>query len=124
MFNRCEDQVVYNRAAFGPESIWFEKPHSACKVTDNYATKSAITDENVCSCAQQEVRNPNGTREYDGVCEFISGGRIVQEIGRATDSEGRVRRERHVSVEAIAVQDVRRSLDVLVKQVTHVRHRQ
>ena len=120
----CDYQVVYDRTAFGPESIGFEKSHSTCEITDNYATKSAIPDENVCSRAQKEVRNPNGTREYDGVREFIRGHRIVQEIGWAADSECGVGRERHMSVEATAVQDVRGSLDVLVKQVTHVRHRQ
>jgi hypothetical protein len=101
--HRFENQIFDDRAALGPQRatiIAIMKAEMTRCVSDDQATKSLITDENVCSKAEHEIRHIELTRERHGVRELVRSASFEVEVGRSADAKGRIRCEQFIATQS------------------------
>jgi hypothetical protein len=73
-------------------------------VPDYESSKAAIPDQHVGAESEHEVRHSSGSRREHGIRKRVRGGSFEEEVGWASDLEGRVRRKRLVSPEMAGVE--------------------
>src|SRR5690606_7381834 len=100
------DEVrVDDGAALGPDAARLRLDADVRgAVADHEAAHAEVADEDVGAEAEHEVRELDLAGEEDGLGELVGRERLVEEVGRAADLEGRVGGEDLVGADAVGAE--------------------
>jgi hypothetical protein len=102
-----ENQIANRGATFCPEHLTVE-PVCPGAVADDEAAKAGVTNQNVRTKPEHEMRYIDCPRERNRLCEIVRRRGIVQEICGTADAKRGVRSEQLALAEACEVEHSRR----------------
>lgn len=100
------DQITDNHPGVRGHAVTLER-HLPGGVPNHQATNTAITNQDVCTKAQDHPRNAGASRSRYRVCEIGARNGIVHSIGGSTNPECGERRKRDAEPQPISVDGVR-----------------
>src|SRR5262249_17431096 len=105
--HRFTNQVLYNRAALGPELALiacFAELAGASRVSNHQSAKAGVANEDVGAESQYEVGYTGFSGGDQGIGECRRGRCVVEQIGWSADAKRGVRRDRLMAPKKRAVQ--------------------